>query len=78
MRSMRPVVPAPDEPMHLLKVSSHPPFLGTASGSGRYPEGATAKLVATAAENRGNFVRWEDADGKQLGTSPTLDLALDG
>ena len=74
--SMRPVVPAPDEPMHRLR-SAPSPFLGTASGSGRYPKAQLRKWWLRRLKPR-QLYTLEDADGKQLGTSPTLNLELDG
>ncbi|MBT5378435.1 MAG: SUMF1/EgtB/PvdO family nonheme iron enzyme [Opitutae bacterium] len=74
---LRTVVPSPDEPTHRLKLKAHPPFLGTAAGSGYYAEGTTASIMATPAENRGTFIRWEDEDGNVLGTQPNLDLIVD-
>ena len=54
-----------------------PAHLGTATGSGIYEVGATAKLVAKPASSKSKFIRWEDATGVNLGTSRTLTLNLE-
>ncbi|MBT6462332.1 MAG: SUMF1/EgtB/PvdO family nonheme iron enzyme [Opitutae bacterium] len=74
--SLRPAVPAPSDPNVELKLNVIPAHLGTVVGSGVYEVGATATLIATPVSGDARFLRWEDADGNNLGTNSKLNLTL--
>ena len=68
------MVAAPSDPFVSINISTSPSHLGSAYGGGVYEVGANAKLVVVPLVDRANFLRWEDADGNNLGTSATLNF----